>query len=502
MSTVAVSQSFDISGLFSSSSSFSLSSLSSSSSSETTVNYYMGPTSSHTPAVHLVDKPKIEYTPTETPNLNIFHGERGFELLGQEYETYPGYVLTTPEDFDKTPLLAAFMYAYNHHAGIHLRPDDIWSCISNSVSKFIEQNAELVRARLVGFEGKREVSVDVSNLDFRHITRLFIEKLTTEVEPAFLSAMANDFTTSTPITVTVSNLNTMSSLKSYFSFNFTLSCGITHAIMDGSVDDWRRLQTKFDYIKATFPEMNSCGWFPLMDSILQLFISTRMMVDPEYREANPDVYRCVMLEWSKVICLQQYGSGRQEGITGWLLGLFPYNNRGVLRELPRSTMTPLKTEHVPSYSSFPASVCATPCKLQDMMDGTFYSGHLTMQYNADTHTFAPVVGYQYGVVNNDTRYTDGKVCHAIYRYVGTPERVLSHTEFLDRPVEEFKAELVRRIQTDLEIPSDPAAMSTLQRETLEHIRRQIDSLSCFLSRERMAKWVDTPETTAMPEKKS
>ena len=56
-------------------------------------------------------------------------------------------------------VFSAFLYAYNSHEDILLSPDDIWMRICIYFSKYVNENAELLRSLFVDHEGKKKLTV-------------------------------------------------------------------------------------------------------------------------------------------------------------------------------------------------------------------------------------------------------------------------------------------------------------------------------------------------------
>ena len=65
------------------------------------------------------------------------------------------------------PFILSFLNAYNQHGDVLLTPDDIWLVITKFISRYIDENAEVLRHKLVRHEGKQTLTVieKVSSLE-------------------------------------------------------------------------------------------------------------------------------------------------------------------------------------------------------------------------------------------------------------------------------------------------------------------------------------------------
>lgn len=49
---------------------------------------------------------------------------------------------------------SAVLNAYNYHANLVIRPDDVWQAVLSQFSYYVKGHSEELRSRIVDFEGK------------------------------------------------------------------------------------------------------------------------------------------------------------------------------------------------------------------------------------------------------------------------------------------------------------------------------------------------------------
>lgn len=206
-----------------------------------------------------------------------------------------------------------FRIAYANHGEVVLTPDDVWTCISQQFSKYIEQNAEALRHLFVDHEGKKELIVWLNHVDYE----VFMEKMMTEItnnsKGDVTKALSFDFSTSGPFDVLMGCLSTMTAMKSYFEYTMICECGLPKIHFTGTLDDWKNLRTKTAFLTKTYaiPDskyFNLTSWGNDMDLILNEFIET-------YQGRPKPKF------WDSVLNSKQsrIGSGVSSTIAGWIL---------------------------------------------------------------------------------------------------------------------------------------------------------------------------------------
>ncbi|RIB25848.1 hypothetical protein C2G38_1997231, partial [Gigaspora rosea] len=133
-------------------------------------------------------------------------------------------VLENPE-FDNGFATAIFQ-AYNKHQHLRLSPDDVW---------------------LVKHEGKQEILVDITCIqgNWPEIVNQFVLEADKRVEKIDLTQLlVCNFSTTSPSSLTASRILLLDMVKSYFSYRCGTLCGIPKITLEGTIEDWIKIQEK------------------------------------------------------------------------------------------------------------------------------------------------------------------------------------------------------------------------------------------------------------------
>ncbi|CAB4482906.1 uncharacterized protein OCT59_021249 [Rhizophagus irregularis] len=230
-------------------------------------------------------------------------------------------------------LTAAIFHAYNNHQHLLLTPDDIWLTIAQGVSQHINYNAEKFRYRFVNHEGKKEIGVVIDGILFQNNSRLegnwpevvnmLVVKTDQAVEKIDVKSLLEcDFSTTTKNSLTASRIVLLDMLKEYFSFKCYATCGIPKVTLEGTLEDWLKLQEKVVQLRQLDLDMDF--WLDRLDPVVWKLVETyKGNVDEEF--------------WSKIISKQSFFSGPSI-ITGWVTALYPYKIDGT--KLVNDSLTP------------------------------------------------------------------------------------------------------------------------------------------------------------------
>ncbi|CAG8474065.1 7016_t:CDS:1 [Ambispora leptoticha] len=230
--------------------------------------------------------------------------------------------------------VAAIHQAYNHHQHLRLKPDDVWLTIAQGVSQHINLNAERFRSYFVEHEGKQEIAVfanDVLNYannilegDWPEVINRLEKQTSEKIKKVDLSKILEcDFSTSTMAAKTASHVILLDALKKYFSYKIMLLCGIPKVTLEGSLEDWTRIQEKVVKLRNLGLDMDF--WLDRLEPVIWKLVDTyRGEIDEEF--------------WSKVISTKSFGSGGQTRWTGWITAFFPYDKSG--EKITRNSIDP------------------------------------------------------------------------------------------------------------------------------------------------------------------
>ncbi|CAG8491950.1 25673_t:CDS:2 [Dentiscutata erythropus] len=248
---------------------------------------------------------------------------RGVHAVSVDYDNSPNSkktVLKNPECANG--FVAAIFQAYNQHQHLRLSPDDVWLTIAQGVSRHINFNAEKFRSRFVKHEGKEDIYVDVTGVidlnlkgDWPEVVNRFVVEADKRVEKIDLTQLlVCNFSTTTPISLTASRIVLMDMVKAYFSYSCGTCCGIPKVTLEGTLEDWTKLQEKVMQLRQLNLELDF--WLDRLEPVILKLVAT-------YNgDIDEDFWSRIMNKYTR------YGSGGGTFITGWILGFFPYNHAG------------------------------------------------------------------------------------------------------------------------------------------------------------------------------
>ncbi|KAJ3028008.1 UNVERIFIED_CONTAM: hypothetical protein HDU68_002690 [Siphonaria sp. JEL0065] len=174
----------------------------------------------------------------------------------REYKTFNGVQVLQGTQTDASTFIQtsngfmdSIVRAYNQHHNIVIRPDDVWIAIMLQFSFFVNGNAESLRSKFVSHSDKKELeiiemgtltTVDYGKLANRMAT--LMRNHITDVEVC--DWVSPSFTTTTDNDRIVGSVVLMTAMQKYFSYKFSLRCGIPEVTILGTVDDWKDIQKR------------------------------------------------------------------------------------------------------------------------------------------------------------------------------------------------------------------------------------------------------------------
>jgi len=126
------------------------------------------------------------------------------------------------------PFFDAFFLAYYLHGELVLSPDDIWLQISSQLGKYIDENAEKLREKIVFHDGKKDLAVlynitDQKFLDHRNenfrwdiILKGFSKLIKENTKGEFVENFECNFSTTKTVALASSHVALMQATKKYF----------------------------------------------------------------------------------------------------------------------------------------------------------------------------------------------------------------------------------------------------------------------------------------------
>jgi len=223
-------------------------------------------------------------------------------------------------DCQMHPLIDAAHTAFSFHLPLVLSPDIIWYCITCAAATHIKENAEELRKTFVDHEGKKKLSVRRDDFllgsqsnPWNEVIGEFCEKIADNTKGEIADKVTSDFSTTSDVSKVVSQIVLMDSMQKYFSFYFSTMCGIPEIRLDGEKSDWKELQKKSRDLIQLIPGLEF--WLKTLDEITQQFVDAfDDKIDKDF--------------WNSLYKVDN-GSGGPY-ISGWVTGLFPYLDEGMV----------------------------------------------------------------------------------------------------------------------------------------------------------------------------
>jgi hypothetical protein len=282
-------------------------------------------------------------------------------------------------------LFEAFYNAYNNHINLKLKPDDVWITIAHGISRHIDNNAQKLQHLFTYHQGKKEINITLYPNDMQNILPLFLNKVREDIKnKEFMSIMTCDFSTSTPITQASSTIAILASLKRYYEYTITFSCGIPALILEGTLEDWCKLIEKTKSIIKM--GIGAESWLKQLLPILQEFVNAY--------QGNVNEYF-----WGTVMDIKElWGSGCNMEVTGWINLFYPYTRLGNKRKCLNAKLEP---------QQFPKGMLDVEFTVTNTKEKlTLSSGIIGLYFDKQDNSVSLVHGYWIGYNTSTTDESD------------------------------------------------------------------------------------------------
>src|SRR5262245_33165739 len=126
------------------------------------------------------------------------------------------------QENDVHPLAGAVHLAFSEHRPLRLTPDHVWLTIAQGFAHHVNNNAEALRSRLVGFQGRMVLQVTTLELegpeDWASVIDEWAEDIGDFIPPELSQTMLCDFTTTTPAARVASQVVMMDAFQRFFDY--------------------------------------------------------------------------------------------------------------------------------------------------------------------------------------------------------------------------------------------------------------------------------------------
>jgi len=326
--------------------------------------------------------------------VNTFNGKTEY-LEGNEPLEILHYNFDTEEtqffNYKKKSLIAGLVLAYKNHYPITISPDMIWILILQGYSRFMEKYFELVREKYVHFEGKKNICInrlgifpeEATKETWEGIINEIVEEIEKHIGKEISSNLQSDFSTTNPVTLATSQVSIMSAMKQYFVYKVLMGgCGISSITLEGSLDDWKKIKSKLEFLSSKALKWWTKHLIPIIDNIIKT---------KEYYDKNKKINDELIDFWKGMIKLKGKGDMYEPHIiNGWIIKFIP----------DLSDQKPKLYEEI-SEVDVPDQIISCPLELIVMnLNGTssiyncdLASGFFGMIQDKDTFNVRPVIGY-------------------------------------------------------------------------------------------------------------
>ena len=278
------------------------------------------------------------------------------------------------------PFFSAMYRAYADHRPFELSPEALWLLICQGFSYHVNNNAEDLRPMFVDFDGKKTLSVNTNRFPenpeaWERLFPQFTKQIASYTGKELVSVMGSDFTTSTSVSHTATQITIMVAMKKYFDYELTAICGIPQVILHGAPEDW---QSIIDRVKV-LREYKLAWW---VDEMLPVLEKIKRASEGE---VDKDFWRN-MFKYHNYDGYLFCGASSPD-IDGWIVKFYPYDEKGRRNDLEKLYEG---DQHLPSeVLSVPLKIDAGAAKTTL----TLRAGFVGIAQDSKTQALRPEIGW-------------------------------------------------------------------------------------------------------------
>ena len=247
----------------------------------------------------------------------------------------------------------------------------------------------------MNFEGQKTLYINRSNLqlssatekDWAGIMDECVEQISQYVGKETISNLKSDFSTTNDTTLVVSHTSIMSAMKQYFKYEVLFEgCGVSYIILEGSLEDWKKIKSKLNYLSKFSLDWWTEHLIPIIDNIIKT---------KEYYDAHKNINNELIEFWKDMIKVKDsYDIYFPDIINGWIIKFIPK-----LDEEKPKLYEELHEKDIPEQ------IISCPLKIIELIEDKFKivytcdlaSGFFGMIQDKKTLAVKPVIGYAISV---------------------------------------------------------------------------------------------------------
>ncbi|MDR1809122.1 MAG: DUF4419 domain-containing protein [Prevotella sp.] len=293
------------------------------------------------------------------------------------------------------PFFQGMYAAYADHRPFVLSPDMIWLLISQGFAHHVNNNAEILRQQLVGFDGKTTLTVLANKYDRRIDNKEIWEKIFPDftgqiqehVGKELLDNLTCNFSTTTPASKAAAEITVMESLKAYFEYvAMMIGCGIPEITLEGTPDDWQKALDKARSLRKY--ELD--WWIDELEPLL------KELVEASKGKASKNFWMNMFRQHTE----KAYGN--PQIFDGWIVKFFPYDKDG--------KRTGLK--EIRKWNALPEELVKVDVKYVVLNDAgdiieekplELWAGFIGLRQNTDNYALKPEIGWMVREKNEEAK---------------------------------------------------------------------------------------------------
>ena len=242
--------------------------------------------------------------------------------------SFTSFSTESPLHSSANGFVQAVIAAYCNHHHLTIRPEDVWFAILTQISFFVNAHGEELRSFFVSHAGRVELEIldygNIHSANFGAMAECMTELMAKNLnEPELLQWIMPDFSTTKDSDKVVASILMMGAMQKYFSYRFTLACGIPSVTLLGERTDWDEILRRLEKLPHLGSEPTQ--FYNLLKPVLTCFVAS---FDSPTAPSTINV-------WKK-IAHRSGGSGPRY-LSGWITAFCFWDEDGKSLYAPQGT---------------------------------------------------------------------------------------------------------------------------------------------------------------------
>jgi len=239
-------------------------------------------------------------------------------------------------------LLGYLSHCYARHHAAVITPDMVWYTVLAEMAAMVKAAPEDYRDLFTDSPDKKDLIVtsgyECSENGTPILNMREFAALLSEAVPGGIEDYLIPFSTTNEIASFCQQAAFMDAVSPFYNY-MMMMCGIPEVHIEGTLDDWQRMQMAVETLIQKMP--GEVGWLSKVLVVVAAFTHQLQGV--------------VLADWSRMFYAEECGSGGEEYLHGWILNLF--------RERPK----------MPTLDNWPTHISVVDYKVLDLNGETPYT---------------------------------------------------------------------------------------------------------------------------------